>query len=94
MEDKEEEELAEDEIALITISIMESFRKSRNNRRGRNPGRENECLQITPEEIKRTKLLAAGVMKTALKMNMKKSETYASWWLENQAMSYVTTAMI
>ncbi|KAH0765484.1 hypothetical protein KY285_001355 [Solanum tuberosum] len=38
-EDKGEEELAEDEIALITRSVMDSFRKSRNNRRGRNFGK-------------------------------------------------------
>ncbi|KAH0781855.1 hypothetical protein KY290_001453 [Solanum tuberosum] len=39
-EDKGEEELAEDEIALITRSVMDSFRKSRNNRRERNFGKE------------------------------------------------------
>ncbi|KAH0679868.1 hypothetical protein KY284_020953 [Solanum tuberosum] len=38
-EDKGEEELAEDEIALITILMMESFRKSKNNRRGKNFGK-------------------------------------------------------
>ncbi|KAG5632461.1 hypothetical protein H5410_004178 [Solanum commersonii] len=39
-EDKGGDELAEDEIALITRSIMESFRRSRNNRTGRNFGKE------------------------------------------------------
>ncbi|KAH0734819.1 hypothetical protein KY285_010526 [Solanum tuberosum] len=39
LEDKGEEELTEDEIALITRSVMDSFRKSRNNRRGRNFGK-------------------------------------------------------
>uniref|UniRef100_M1B947 CCHC-type domain-containing protein n=1 Tax=Solanum tuberosum TaxID=4113 RepID=M1B947_SOLTU len=38
-EDKGEDELAEDEIALITRSVMESFRRSRNNIRGRNFGK-------------------------------------------------------
>ncbi|KAH0684373.1 hypothetical protein KY285_021887 [Solanum tuberosum] len=38
-EDKGEEELAEDEIALITRSVMESFRRSKKNRRGRNFGK-------------------------------------------------------
>ncbi|KAH0646409.1 hypothetical protein KY284_034293 [Solanum tuberosum] len=38
-EDKGEDELAEDEIALITRSVMESFRRSSNNQRGRNFGK-------------------------------------------------------
>ncbi|KAH0717748.1 hypothetical protein KY285_013779 [Solanum tuberosum] len=38
-EDKREDELAEDEIALITRSVMESFRRSINNIRGRNFGK-------------------------------------------------------
>ncbi|KAH0669362.1 hypothetical protein KY285_023521 [Solanum tuberosum] len=38
-EDKGEEELAKDEFALITRSVMESFRRSKNNIRGRNFGR-------------------------------------------------------
>ncbi|KAH0673757.1 hypothetical protein KY285_005200 [Solanum tuberosum] len=37
-EDKGEEKRGEDEIALITGSVMELFGKSRNNRRGRNSG--------------------------------------------------------
>ncbi|KAH0653229.1 hypothetical protein KY289_030907 [Solanum tuberosum] len=39
-EDKGEDELEENEIALITRLVMESFRRSRNNRRGRNFGKE------------------------------------------------------
>lgn len=37
-EDKGKEKLKEDEIALITRSMMDSFRKFRNNRRGENFG--------------------------------------------------------
>ncbi|KAG5585934.1 hypothetical protein H5410_046368 [Solanum commersonii] len=40
-EGKREEVIGEDQIALVTLSVMESFRKSRNNRRGRNFGRGN-----------------------------------------------------
>ena len=43
-EDKGQEELAKEEIALITKSVMDSFRKSTNNRRGRNFGK-GKCIQ-------------------------------------------------
>ncbi|KAH0773438.1 hypothetical protein KY290_010575 [Solanum tuberosum] len=42
-EDKGVKKLAEDEIALITRSEMESFKNYRNSRRGRNFGKGNEC---------------------------------------------------